>query len=144
MKSWRAGDLQELLSEGSTIQHRLTRKKKFPCSDVERLRKAFIKEMSKGNTKAALRLLSTENRGSILQLEDIVPGASSDDTTVLDILKSKHPPGISPTEDSLVEGAYNPPSTVHLALPLITCARPLPYSPDGSVQPLLTLKVLPH
>ena len=68
--------------------------------------------MSKGNTKAALRLLSNDNRGPVLRLSDNVPSPEGAHASVLDILKSKHPSGGSPTEDRIVDGARNPP-TVH-------------------------------
>ena len=110
MVSWRAGDLDELLQEGLTIQRRLINAKKKPCSEVDKIRRVFVKEMSKGNTKAALRLLSKDNRGSALRLSDIVPSPECAHASVLDILKSKHPSGGSPTEDSIVDGAHNPPA----------------------------------
>ena len=68
-----------------------------------------MKKMSTGNTRAALRLLS---RNDILHLCDSIPRSNQENTSVLDILKSKHPPGNTPALDTIVEGAHNPP-TVH-------------------------------
>ena len=113
MGSWRAGDLDELLQEGLTIQHRLINSKRKPCSEIEKIRRVFVKEMSKGNTKAALRLLSKDNRGSVLRLSDIVSSPEGAHASVLDTLKAKHPPGGSPTEDSIVDGAHNRSSPSH-------------------------------
>ena len=110
MGPWRAGDLDELLQEGLTIQRRLINSKRKPCSEIEKIRRVFVKEMSKGNTKAALRSLSKDNRGSVLRLSDIVSSPEGAHASVLDTLKAKHPPGGSPTEDSIVNGAHNPPA----------------------------------
>ena len=110
MGPWRAGDLHELLQEGLTIQRRLINSKRKPCSEIEKIRRVFVKEMSKGNTKAALRSLSKDNRGSVLRLSDIVSSPEGAHASVLDTLKAKHPPGGSPTEDSIVNGAHNPPA----------------------------------
>jgi len=49
-----------------------------------------MSEMSKGNTWAALRSLSKENKGSLLHLADSVPAVNGEYTSVLDILRSKH------------------------------------------------------
>ena len=112
MNSWQAGDLDDLLQEGSTIQHRLHHSNKKSRSDVEKVRQVFAREMSKGNTKAALRLLAKDCRGSVLRLNDTILSSNGEHTTVLDTLKSKHPTGSPPSVDGLVEGASNPP-TVH-------------------------------
>ena len=67
-----------------------------------------MREMSKGNTKDALRLLSKDNRGSFLHLSDTVPTANDEHASVLDVLKSKHPLGAPRSEDSILEGAHVP------------------------------------
>ena len=63
-------------------------------------------------TKTTLRLLSKDNRSSVLHLSDPIPLSSREQTTVLDVLKSKHPPGSAPSEDSILDSALNP-STIH-------------------------------
>ena len=93
MSSWKAGDIDELLSEGLTIQRRLATAKRNRYSEDEKLKRSFTKGMSKGNTKVALRLLSKDNRGSILHPNDTIPSSNGDHTSVLNVLKSKHPPG---------------------------------------------------
>ena len=109
MATWKAGDLNELLEEGLTIQRRLLTAKAKQCCEDERVWRAFVSEMSKGNTRAALRSLSKENKGSVLHLADSVPAANGEYTSVLDILRSKHPVGSMPSEVAMVEGAQNPP-----------------------------------
>ena len=86
IEPWRAGDLYELLQEGLTIQHRLINSKRKSCSEAEKISKDFVKEMSEGNTTAAFRLLSKDDRGSVLRLSDIVPSPKGAHASVLDIL----------------------------------------------------------
>ena len=67
--------------------------------------------MLKGNTKAALRLISEGRRGNILHLNDTIPSVNNNNSqSVLDILKSKHPPGQPVDTTSLVNGVDNPPA----------------------------------
>ena len=69
--------------------------------------------MLKGNTKAALRLISEGRRGNILHLNDTIPSVNNNNSqSVLDILKLKHPPGQPVDTTSLAHGVDNPP-TVH-------------------------------
>ena len=110
MTLWRAGDLEDLLQEGQTIQHRLSISKRTKREEADELKKTFAREMSKGNTKAALRTLSKECRGTVLNLNDIVLSSDGTRATVFDILKSKHPPsGGPPDPDTLIDSAFNPP-----------------------------------
>ena len=110
MTLWRAGDLEDLLQEGQTIQRRLSTSKRTKREEADELKQMFAREMSKGNTKAALRTLSKECRGTVLNLNDIVLSSDGTRATVLDILKSKHPPsGGPPDPDTLIDAAFNPP-----------------------------------
>ena len=108
LASWSAGDLEDLLNEGMTIQQRLKRMKSKQHND-ETIKKMFVKEMSKGNIKAALRLLTKFNRGSILHLSDIVSSTSDEELTVLDV---QHPASTPPSEESIIPAAHDPP-TIH-------------------------------
>ena len=107
MATCKAEDLNELLEEGLTIQRGLLTAKPKQCCEDEKVQRAFMSEMSKGNTRAALHSLSKENKG--LHLADSVPAANGEYTSVLDILRSKHPVGSMPSEVAMVEGAQNPP-----------------------------------
>ena len=93
-----------------TIQQ-LKRMKSKQHND-ETIKKMFVKEMSKGNIKAALRLLTKFNRGSILHLSDIVSSTSNEELTVLDVLKSKRPASTPPSQESIIPAAHDPP-TIH-------------------------------
>ena len=77
-----------------------------------KIKRAFTKEMSKGNTKAAIRLLSKINWGSTLHPNDIVTSTDKEKLTVLDVLKSKHPASSPPSEDAILPAAHDPP-TIH-------------------------------
>ena len=113
MASWKEGELVNLLQEGMMIQQ--IPKNKGKCSEEDSIKPAFVREMSKDHTKAAFRLLSKDNRGSFLFLSDTIPTASKDEhATVLDVLKSKHPPGALPSEDSIFEGAHVPSTVLHV------------------------------
>ena len=93
-----------------TIQQRL--KNKGKCSEEDIIKRDFVRELSKGNTKATLCLISKDNRSSILHLSDTVPTINYEHASFLNILKSKHPPGEPPSEDFIFKGAHIP-STVH-------------------------------
>ena len=91
LKLWKDGDLAELIREGKTLQQRLPKLKKYQETD-EHLAQSFSNFMFEGKTKAALRLLSNQDRGGVLHLTDSVPH-NGQSTTVLEVLKSKHPLG---------------------------------------------------
>ncbi len=91
MVQWRNGDLEELMKEGMALQSRLPRDR--PNRPRDSLASSFANLMFKGKCKAALDLLSNEEKGGILHLKD--PADSNDPTspTVKECLMSKHPQG---------------------------------------------------
>jgi len=98
---WKQGNIDELLCEGRTIQHRLLTT--VPNVDrSERLTRSFVSHMLRGNVRAALALLDTmDHPGAPLHLSDPV----SPDTpswTVLDELKAKHPCGQPACKEALL------------------------------------------
>ena len=90
---WKDGDFIELMKEGKTLQQRL-KKPRSSHDNEQRLSRSFANLMFKGKTKSALQLLSNHGKGGVLHLEDMVPSSSSEQTSVLEALKSKHPPGL--------------------------------------------------
>ncbi len=58
---WREGNLNDLVIEGRAIQRRLT--KQHPSREVQQLARSFANLMFVGNTKAALRLITEQNKG---------------------------------------------------------------------------------
>ena len=94
------GDLDELLKEGRTIQQCIP--KASPSLSNDHLAHSFANLMFQGKTKAALRLLSDESKGAVLQLDDPID-TGNEQTTVRDILASKHPPGQPAHPDAVID-----------------------------------------
>ena len=99
---WKAGDINSLVLEGRTIQHRLPH---YPSShpsashNNQNLSSEFSKLMLAGKTKAALHLLTNSGKGRVLHLDDFVtPGGQ----TVHNTLISKHPPSQLVSPESLL------------------------------------------
>lgn len=90
---WMNGDLESLVNEGRSIQLRVPRITGNQ-SDSCHVARTFANLMFKGKVHAALDLLSNNGRGGILHLDHIVKSARSDDLSVKDILRNKHPPPI--------------------------------------------------
>ena len=96
---WRQGDIDALLCEGRTIQHRLPPAASSHNSD--RVTRSFISHMFKGNVRAALTLLDDmDHAGAPLHLRDPV-SPDKPSWTVFDELQKKHPPG-QPAQGSVV------------------------------------------
>ena len=86
---WKEGNIAELLREGRATQGPL-KSRRSPVdmnNNANKVRK-FSKLMTGGKIRAALRLLSTENRSGPLRLDDIVDESGK---SVRDILEEKHP-----------------------------------------------------
>jgi len=81
---WKRGTIDELVREGRTIQHRLRQGKRQVSQDG--LAQVFSRLMLQGKVKSALRFLSEQSSGSVLDLDAEVDGKS-----VRTILKEKHP-----------------------------------------------------
>ena len=108
MQLWKDGALSDLLLEGRTIQDRLNMSTKQESDDVK-MKRIFLREMSKGNVKGALHAISSNNPGRVYHLNDVVSTNLETTTTVLDTLKAKHPPRHQLATETLVEGIDNPP-----------------------------------
>ena len=102
MKLWQEGHVNDLVSEGRSIQQRLYSKARRTSKTT--LAHRFTNLMFLGKTKDAIRLLSTSDCGGPLDLNEIFDGKS-----VLEILESKHPP---PRPTALFHPDVEPP-TVH-------------------------------
>ena len=111
---WHAGDIPNLLMEGRTIQQRLCGRLPRPCDDL-RLAHIFANLMFQGKTKAAIRLLTTQSKGGVLHLNDLLPSSDNATQTVRDVLIAKHPPG-SPADPSILLPTDEGPTTVHPVL----------------------------
>ena len=88
---WLNGDLDELVREGRAIQQRLPKNESTKVNS--NLARSFSNLMFKGKCKAALDLLSREEKGGILHLDDPVNPDDPNSPTVRESLISKHPVG---------------------------------------------------
>lgn len=98
LRTWLDGDLNDLVSEGRTIQRRIP--KSYPGDGQKRLARSFANLMFEGKTKAAIRLLTEDVKGGVLRLSDNVDS----NKTVRDVLIDKHPSGQPAHPDSVIEG----------------------------------------
>ena len=87
---WEKGDISELLMEGRAIQRsvKAMSSRRDSRDDATTARK-FAQLMMEGRVRAALQLLTSETRSSILSLEEVIGDGSG--RTVRDVLEEKHP-----------------------------------------------------
>ena len=111
LEIWKAGDILSLLEEGRAIQSRLLVAKPRPsASNQEHTARAFAKLMFQGRVKAALRLITEQSGGGILQLDSCVSGSPNNaPLTVHDVLLSKHPSGQPVSANALYDTTTEPP-----------------------------------
>ena len=108
LKLWREGEFEELLAEGRALQQKLFSQRRKPITGST-LARSFTKLMWQGRTTAAVRLLTGSDSGRVLQANDpVIPGAA-DTPTVLDVLRSKHPPPQPSTPEALLSPGLEPP-----------------------------------
>lgn len=101
---WEEGSIDELLSEGNTIQKHL-RSSRFNQTDTAR---RFAHLMFSGKVKSALNLLSNESRGSMLSLSTPLQ-----DSSVFEELVKKHPQPTPVVPDALFAPDSPLPSPCH-------------------------------
>ena len=69
LKTWSEGDLNDLVMEGRTLQNRLG-KGGFFKKDEDNIARSFSNLMFKGNTSAALQLLSQSGKGGVMHANE--------------------------------------------------------------------------
>ena len=95
LKQWQEGNIDVLLHEGRSIRkHLVSSGNQMP--DQERTARIFNWQMLQGKVNAALRLLSCDNSGGVLSLDDLIPTGIGQNGEVVqqttrDILIDKHP-----------------------------------------------------
>ena len=87
MIEWRDGDIDGLLQEGHAIQQHLHPVKGTPKDNLAR---SFVNLMMHGRVKSALRLLSSDSRGTPIALDKVIT-SSTGSVTVRGILQKKCP-----------------------------------------------------
>ena len=95
---WSKGDIQQLLEEGRCIQARLIYLTAPGKNEVDG--HIFRSLMAQGKVRSALSLLSREQSGGVLGLDDIIP--QSQGLTTRDVLRDKHPPSKPACPESLL------------------------------------------
>ena len=112
LQLWLEGDINNLIIEGRTIQHRLKQNSRPMNHEREQQReRTFSNLMMKENVRAALRLPSGEGKGAPLSLDTQLP--TDEDqlaTTVRNELLKKHPSGQSAHADALLHPIIPPPT----------------------------------
>ena len=103
LRAWSAGEIDGLMQEGRVIQRYLTPKQNQLNGD--RLASLFSRLMLAGKTRAAIRLLSKEGQGSVLPLDQLSDTSDPQSGTVLDALKSKHPPPGPVNDEALISSS---------------------------------------
>ena len=104
LQAWHAGDIDGLLREGRVLQRSL--EKKHQLSE-DQLASRFSRLMLAGKTKAALRLLSEEGRGSVLPAHQHIDPDDPCSKSVLQVLKEKHPPPGDVLQEALLSQSSN-------------------------------------
>ena len=104
LELWKQGDIPLLIQEVRCIQRYLHNRPR--PSDDNAIARNFGKMMEQGKVKSALRYLSRNSTGGVLNLDDMIPSASSGSEQVLrstrDVLQDKHPTGKPPDLSSLL------------------------------------------
>lgn len=100
LKQWADGDIEGLLREGRTIQHRLKSQHNQDQRSSDHTARVFAKLIMEGKVRAALRVISENNGGGLLNLES--PAAPNSTETVREALLKKHPPGKPLTQSAIV------------------------------------------
>ena len=101
MELWKQGDIPLLIQEGRCIQHYLHNRPR--PSDDNAIAHNFGKMMEQGKVKSALRYLSRNSTGGVLNLDDMIPSASEQVLrSTRDVLQDKHPTGKPPDLSSLL------------------------------------------
>ena len=91
MNTWANGDIDQLIHEGHTIQRQLACGPNKTSLSDGKVAHQFSKLIMEGNVKAALRLITDQERGDLLPLESVSSSDGSNTKTVCDILLEKHP-----------------------------------------------------
>ena len=110
LQSWQDSDINILIVEGHTIQHRLNQIADAQTAKAKSRAHTFSKMMMQGKVRATLRLLSDVGNGAPLPLDTLLPtGEHQPPTTVHAELLKKHPPGQPAHPDGLLHPTIPPP-----------------------------------
>ena len=111
LRAWQDGDVDGLMREGRTIQQHLPINRRTESDLMEQNTRIFSKLVFEGKIQAALRFLSNNHGGGVLGLDDMI----TEDRTVMDALRDKHPEARPMQAEALVTSSCSPPD-VHPVL----------------------------
>ena len=110
LKLWKEGNIKELVKEGQTIQQHLKNTAHQRRSE-ENLARSFSKLMFEGKIRAALHLISKQDGGPPMAIDQVV-STNGMTQSVHDILKQKHPEG-KPLFASAIDNLETPSDEPH-------------------------------
>ena len=90
LKFWKEWDFLELVNEGKALQQHL--KQSDSPEDEHSLARSFANFMFEGKTKSALQLICDRGKGGVLHPNETIRSSNGDLFSVMEVLKSKHPP----------------------------------------------------
>ena len=136
LNTWAKGDINSLTLEGRCLQKRLP-KVVSAQRQGENLARTFSNLMFKGKISAALNLLSQRGEGGVLHSSE---HSNPDDPTspsVLEVLRSKHPPAQPAIADALVLDHQEPPQVHPVIYDRIdsSCIRSAALNTKGAAGP---------
>ena len=113
LDSWQVGDINNLIIEGRTIQHRLKQNHRHTRTNKEeQTTHLFTKLMFQGKVRAALRILTNESKGGLLAIDArLSTHPDQPIPTVRDKLLKNHPPGQTAHPDALISSTTPRPVT---------------------------------
>ena len=106
MVLWTEGNIDKLLKEGKCIQKYLISSGKAE-TEFEKIARGFNRLMLQGKVRQAVRLTSNANRGSLLDIDLLIPVGENEngDTewkTTREVLLKKHPHSCAPAAETMV------------------------------------------
>ena len=103
LKTWSKGDLDLLLHKGRTIQRQQTFGSNRANTPDGKIVQQFAKFMLEGKVRAALQLVTEQERGGLLPLDSVVSSHCSTSKTVCDVLREKHPSAQPPSPSAIYD-----------------------------------------
>ena len=106
LKSWADGDIDHLLREGRMIPKQLS--SSLPSSSLRNaMAQRFATLMMGGKVKAALHMITNQEKGGVLPLKSAVSTDDKATKTVHDVLLEKHPPSKSPVSSAICDSNHS-------------------------------------
>ena len=102
MKEWKAGKYDILVQDTVRTSISLLSEIKKGMTE-EQIGKRFTKMVLEGKIRQAVRFVTERGQGGALQVDDMVKGKDGTESSVYDVLLSKHPESVRPGEGAFEE-----------------------------------------